>query len=81
MSKRSINWNNTNKRGERPTSATVSVTGKTYGVISKTEAGEWEAWTRGPMVDRGGRMMSSLVIVGTYPTVTDAADALVEVAA
>jgi hypothetical protein len=30
------------------------------------------------MVDRGGVMMRSLEIVGTYSTVTEAADALVE---
>jgi hypothetical protein len=81
MSKRTINWNKSKRRGEPSTSATVSKTGKSYGVISMTEAGEWEAWAPGPMVDRGGMMMSSLEIVGTYPTVTEAADALEAVAA
>lgn len=81
MSKRYINWNKSKKRGEPSTSATVGVIGKTYGSINRTEAGEWQAWAPGPMVDRGGVMMRSLEIVGTYPTVTDAADALVAVAA
>lgn len=75
MSKRTINWNK-GKRGEPSTSATVSVTGKSYGCIQQTASGEWEAWTRGPKVDRGGVMMASLEIVGTYPTFTEAADAL-----
>lgn len=81
MSKRSINWNKSKRRGEPSMSATVGVIGKTYGTIQQTAAGEWEAWTRGPMVDRGGVMVRSLEIVGTYPTVTEAADALEAVAA
>jgi hypothetical protein len=81
MTKRAINWNASKKRGEPSTSATVSTSGKAYGTINQTEAGKWEAWAPGPMVDRGGVMMRSLEIVGTYSTVTEAADALVERAA
>lgn len=80
MSKRTISWNE-GKRGEPSTSATVSVTGKSYGMIQQTAAGEWEAWARGPKVDRGGVTMTSFEIVGTYPTFTEAADALEAVAA